>query len=284
MAISSREFEQAMAEALRSFNAGRAAESEAACRRLLLQDPRNPAVHQLLAVLSMSRQDPAAARSHVIQSLAGRPQHGPTLLLAGKIARAAADFTTAMHFFERAATFMPDAAEAHFYLATAMYAQGLAEESIPVFRRACALEPSVMETVFNLGLALFKTGRAEEARRAFEQAIAIDPAFADAWFNLGLAHQDLGDLEGAAAAFRAALKQRPDYAEAAVNLGIVLQDARRMDDAMQAYRTAIRLRPGAFGQIAHALTGGSTGQLWLSADHLRRALSGTSGQAAISAA
>lgn len=339
MATFSREFEQTMAEALHSFNAGRLSESETTCRRLLMQDPQNPAVHQILAVLALDRNDLSAARSHVIQSLERRPQHGPTLLLAGKIARAAADLTTAAHFFERASALMPVAAEpdlllgatlvdlgsagaipvlerllsryeqdangwcllglalrrhgdagsaleafrkavgcdarmakAHFYLATEMYAHGLVLEAIPVFRQAQELDPSAMEVVFNLGLALHKAGQAEEARRAFESTIAIAPSYADAWFNLGLACQDLDDLDSAAAAFRAALEHRPDYAEAAVNLGITLQDARRMDDAMQAYRLAVRLRPETFGRVAHALTVGSTGQLWLSVDDLRHAL------------
>lgn len=332
-------FEQVMATALRSYNAGRFSEAETACSQLLAHAPRHPAVHQLLAVLALAANDVSAARTHIIQSLAERPQHGPSLLVAGKIVRTEGDLATAAQYFECASAVMPGSDEpdlllgmtlvelgsptaisvlrrlldsherhadawcllglalrrhgepgaaleafrnaidcnpslskAHFYLATEMYAQGRAEEAIAAFTRAQELDSGSMEIALNLGTALHAAGDSKAARTAFEKAVALAPSFAEAWFNLGLACQDLRDLQGAAAAFRTALHHRPDYAEAAVNLGIVLQDARLMNDAMDAYRMAVRLRPETFGRIAQALAGGSTGQLWLSVDHLRRTL------------
>jgi len=339
MATSPSEIEQVMASALRRYNAGCLSEAEIACRQLLALDSRNPSAHQLLAVLSLAGNEVTAARIHIIQSLKERPQHGPSLLLAGKIARAEGDIATAAQYFEQASVAMPHTGEAyflfasalvdlgsstaipvlrrllashgrdadtwcllgvalrrhgepgtaldafrtaveccpgmgkaHFYVATELCAQGSPLEAIPVFRRAVELEPSSMEIVFNLGTALRATGDVEAARTAFEMAIALAPSFADAWFNQGLACQDLRDLQGAADAFRTALEHRPDYAEAAVNLGIVLQDARLMDAALEAYRLAVRLRPDTFGRIAHALSGGSTGRLWLSSADLRHTL------------
>lgn len=260
-----------MASALQSYNTGHFAEAEQICRQLLTQVPRHPAVHQLLAILALDGQRLEAARQHIIQSLDERPRHGPTLLIAGKIARAEGDLATAAGYFETASAAMPGA-EAHFHLANILSAQGRTEEAITVFRRAAALAPNAMEIVLNLGTALRDNGELQAARDAFEKAVALQPSFAEAWFNLGLTRQDLHDGQGAVDAFAEALRLRPDYADAALNLGIALQETRRMEEALVAYRMAAGLQPALFGRIAHAMAAGSTGQLWLSSAHLRRAL------------
>lgn len=340
MTIAPAALEQIMASALQSYNAGRFAEAEQACRQLLVHVPRHPAVHQLLAVLALNGQHIAAARQHILQSLEERPRHGPTLLIAGKIARTDNDPTTAARYFEAASAAMPGAGEAeyfhaetllelatpaaaiavlhrlldrhpqhvqawcllglalrksddlpaaldafrtaarhapgmskaHFHIANTLSAQRRLEEAIAVFRHAATLAPEAMEIALNLGTALRENGELPAARDAFETAVALQPSFAEGWFNLGLARQDLHDCKGAADAFGEALRLRPDYADAALNLGVALQEARRMEDALDAYRVAIRLQPALFGRIAHAMTAGSTGQLWLSSAHLKRAL------------
>ena len=328
-----------MASALQSYNAGRFAEAEQACRQLLVHAPRHPAVHQLLAVLALNGQHIAAARRHIVQSLDERPRHGPALLIAGKIARAEGDLATAAQYFEAASSAMPDAGEAdyllaetllepappkaipvlrrllgrqprhaqawcllglalrknddlpgaleafrtaalcepgmgkaHFHIANTLSAQGRTEEAIGVLRHAAVLAPHAMEIALNLGTALRENGELPAAQDAFEKAVSLRPSFAEGWFNLGLARQDLHDCRGAADAFGEALRLRPDYADAALNLGVALQEDRRMEEALAAYRVAVRLQPTFFGRIAHAMTAGSTGQLWLSSAHLKRAL------------
>lgn len=328
-----------MATALQSYNAGRFADAEQACRQLLLHAPRHPAVHQLLAVLALNDQRIAVAHQHIVLSLAERPRHGPSLLIAGKVARAEGDPATAAQYFAAAAVAMPDAGEAdylhaemllesappdaiavlrrllarqprhapawcllglalrksedlagaveafrtatlcepgmskaHFHLANALSAQGHVIEAIAVLRHAATLAPEAMEIALNLGTALRENGELPAAREAFEKAVSLRPNFAEGWFNLGLARQDLHDCRGAAEAFGEALRLRPDYADAALNLGVALQEDRRVEEALAAYRTAVALQPAFFGRAAHALTAGSSGQLWLHGAQLRQAL------------
>ena len=328
-----------MASALQSYNTGRFAEAEQACRQLLVHAPRHPAVHQLMAVLALHGQRIAAARQHIVQSLDERPRHGPSLLIAGKIARAEGDLAIAAQYFEAASAAMPDADEAdylhaetllelaapkaipilrrllsrqprhaqawcllglalrknhdlpgaleafrtavlcepdmskaHFHIANILSAQGHTEEAISVLKHAATVAPEAMEIALNLGTALRENGELAAARDAFEKAVSLRPSFAEGWFNLGLARQDLRDCRGAADAFGEALRLRPDYADAALNLGVVLQEDRRMEEALAAYRVAVRLQPELFGRIAHAMTAGSTGRLWLSSAHLKHAL------------
>jgi tetratricopeptide (TPR) repeat protein len=260
-----------MAAALGSYNAGRFAEAEAACRRLLSLAPRHPAVHQLLAVLAMTGNDLDAARSHIVQSLAERPQHVPSLVIAGKIARAEGDRATAAQYFERASALAPGADEPEFLLGATLAEMG-APAAVPVLQRLLDRHPQHAPAWHLLGVARQAAGEKHAAQAAFEQALALAPGLAEVWFNLGLVRQDLHDLKGAAQAFRAALERRPDYAEAAVNLGIVLQEAHRMEEAMEAYRLAVRLRPDTFGRIAHALASAPAGQVWLNVGELKRAL------------
>ncbi len=122
------------------------------------------------------------------------------------------------------------------------------------------------------GLALQHAGQWEQARDALQRCVHLDSGQADAWFTLGLVQQDLRAWADAAKAFGQALALRPDFAEAAVNLGIVLQDSGAVDGAIHAYRTAYQLRPDTFGRIAHALTAGNHGRLWLDVVALRQLL------------
>jgi tetratricopeptide (TPR) repeat protein len=271
MTISPPAFEKMMAAALGSYNAGRFAECEEVCRTLLSHAPRHPAVHQLLAVLAMARNDVGAAHNHIVQSLTERPQHVPSLVIAGKVARIEGDLATAAQYFERASALAPGADESEFLHAVTLV-EMKSPAAVPVLQRLLDRHPQHVQAWYLLGVARQAAGETRAAQSAFERSLALAPALAEAWFNLGLARQDLHDLEGAAEAFRAALERRPDYVEAAVNLGIVLQDAHRMEEAMEAYRLAVRLRPDTFGRIAHALSGAPAGQVWLNVGELKRAL------------
>ncbi|MBG7618264.1 tetratricopeptide repeat protein [Herbaspirillum sp. AP02] len=264
--------EQLLGTALQHYNAGRFAQAQALCLALLAQAPQHPAAHQLLAMLALQRQALTPARQHILQSLAPRPQHVPSLIIAGKIAQAAADLDGAIGYFDAATRYQPDLSEAHFHLGNSLSAMGRHQEAIQALRQAVALAPQAMEAVLNLGTALREQGDLPAARAAFAQAVQLRPEVAEGWFNLGLALQDLQQRDDAVEAFARALALRPDYADAALNLGVALQEARRMEAALEAYRTALRLQPQWFGRIAHALSAGSSGQLWLHGHQLEAAL------------
>ncbi len=232
--------EQAMGAAIAACNAGRTDAAMRICGDILQQHPAEPAAHQLLALMQLQAGEPTLAHGHVQASLQARPGHLPTLLLAGKIARAQDDLAAAAAHF----------AEAH------------------------AANPTHAEAAYLHALTLREQDLRAAAAQVLQALLAQHPQHAMAWFQLGLLRQDLGALPGAVAAFQTVLKLQPVNAEAAVNLGIVLQETGALPQAMAAYRQAYRLRADTFGRIIQALSASPHGMLWLDLGALRQSLAG----------
>ncbi|MBV8625811.1 MAG: tetratricopeptide repeat protein, partial [Herbaspirillum sp.] len=141
--------EQILAVALHSYNAGRLAEAEQACQHLLALLPQHPAAHQLLAMLALQREQLAQARQHILHSLAPRPDHVPSLIIAGKIATTEGDAATALAYFDSAARHQPGMSQAHFHRGNSLSALGRHQEAIQALKQAVALAPDAMEAVLN---------------------------------------------------------------------------------------------------------------------------------------
>jgi tetratricopeptide (TPR) repeat protein len=235
-----------LAAALEFVNIGDLSAAERACTNLLQAAADDPAVLQLQATIALRRHAPQAALGAIERSLAARPQHIPSLLVAAQAARQMGAF-----------------AQAEVFLAATMPAE--------VDPKAIhARFPGVAVEWQALGMALRTAGSMAPAKAALRHAVDLAPGLAGAWFALGLTCQDLADEPGAAAAYAAALAARPDFAEAAVNLGIAQQRLGDMAAAVAAYRHAIRVRPDSFARIAQAVTAASTGMLWLDLAAFRR--------------
>jgi tetratricopeptide (TPR) repeat protein len=295
-----------LAAALDALRNGDLAGATTISRRLLDATPRDPAVLQLAAAIDLQQGDAAAAARWAAASLALRPDHAPTLLIAGRAARASGRLTQALDVVRRAVLLAPAKAEAAFLLCILLLESGdgaaqtvLArlleqfpddaagwrelgiflqqakqwEAALIAFTRAARAAPSAAAHV-RCARLLQSLGRLDEATEAYERSLMLDPAAGEVWFALGLVRQDKRDLASAIAAYRKALETRPELAEAAVNLGICHQQAGDMTAAKEAYRRALRLRPDTFGRIAQALVTAPTGELWLDLGALRRSLGG----------
>ncbi len=238
MTAPARSIEHLLAEAIRRVNAGERASAKALCVDAVRTSSAHPAIHQMLALLCLQDGEIMQARDHIATSLVLRPEHPPSLLVAGDAARAAGDLAAALQFHQRAQAGMPERADA----------------------------------AYALGLTQHACGLLREAQRSLGIATAQSAEHVEAWFHLALVRQDLGDFHGAAQALQRVLALAPQRAEAEVNLGIVWQEAGRLDDAMRAYGRAYRLREDSFGRIAHALAAAPCGRLWLDLDALRDAL------------
>ena len=238
MTLSTGSAQHCLALAIQHVNADQPERAMQLCEHALATWPADAAVLQLLALLCLKANQLGRAASAVEASQELRPDHGPSLLVAGDVARARRDLPTALTFHRRAWKLLPERADA---------AQAL-------------------------GLSLQASGESVEAARVLSQAVALAPGHTDAWFALALALHDTGDLAGAEAALRRILTLAPARAEVEVNLGIVLQEARRLEEAMRAYGRAYRLREDSFGRIAHALSSAPAGRLWLDLDRLRDTL------------
>ncbi len=291
--------------AIGHLNAGRLEAAEAACTALHRAAPDDPAVLQLAATITLRRGAPAEALSLIRRSLGLRPGHVPSLIIAGRAARAAGEpqraaavlreavrlapslrepvFLLLMTMvdlndaaladtIEQAAAHFADQAEAWHGLGVALHRAGHSALALATFTRAAAADPTRASSHCAIGLLLRDALRMSEARAALQRAVSLDPAMSAGWFALGLTCQDLLDEASAAAAFEAALAGSETMAEAAVNLGISRQRLGKMEAAMEAYQWAIRIRPDTFARITQAVTASATGILWLDLAEFRRRL------------
>ena len=295
----------AFAKALKALDEGASDAAAAIAEDLLSRWPEDASVHQLRATVALRLSKFAEAERWAISSLAARPDHYATLIVAARAARSLGNSPVALERFQRASRLEELRPEAAFGLAAAMiedkpadasnvvddlarrfpgYASGWAELggqferavqwalAARAFGLAVEARPSARLCV-RLGSALQSLGRRDQAAKAYQKAIQIDPASAEAWFKLGLALQDGRLPAQAAQAYRRALSLRPDLAEAETNLGVALQEQGDLTGAKQAYGRAIELRPSAFGRVAQALATAPKGELWMDLAALRAHLS-----------
>ncbi len=227
-----------LARAVGLVNAGDSVAARALCERALQAHPRQPGLLQLLGHIYLQQDNPQRAAQCANASLALRPNHGPTLLLAGDAARALGDLLAALKLHEQAWRQYPQRADGSY----------------------------------TLGLTLRAAQRTAEAEQVLVRTVALEPARVDAWFALALVQQDLRDYAGAEKSLRQLLHIAPPRAEVELNLGIVLQESGQFDEAMKAYGRAFRINPETFGRIAHSLATPNTGCLWLNLDDLRATL------------
>ena len=189
------------------FQAGRHAEVETGARSLLAKHPQSGFLWKVL---------------------------GTALLIQGK---------DALQALTQAAALMPQDAESHNNLGTALRGAGRAEEALQSHQRALKLQPRYADGWNNQGIAQLDLGRPADALASFDRALEIDAQHAMAANNRGNALQGLRRFEGAEAAYRRALALAPDYAEAYNNLGKVLREQRRPQEALASYRHALERNP-----------------------------------------
>ena len=147
----------------------------------------------------------------------------------------------ALHALQKAAEFLPDDAEAHNNLGSALQDLGQLDTAVASYRRALKINPDDAEVHNNLGTALQAIGRLEAAVASYHHALKIKPDYADGYNNLGIVLQDLGQFDAAVASYRQALKIKPDYAEAYCGLGITLKTLGKLDDAVASYQRALEI-------------------------------------------
>jgi tetratricopeptide (TPR) repeat protein len=267
--------------ALAALRAGDVDAADAIAQRLLRAAPDDPAAHQLAAVIALQRGEFQQAARAAAASLTRRPDHAPTLVVAGRAARSAGDLAGAAVFLARATALAPERPDAAFLhcvtllelrdrQATTLLPQLLErfpadaegwhllgdalaraeqpEAALLAFTRAVQAAPSVALQL-RRGALLESLGRNAEAVTAYRAAAALAPENNDALFKLGACLRRLGDRDGAAAALTRAAALAPANSDALFALGLLYQDRRDFAAAAGAYERALAVRP-AFAEAA----------------------------------
>jgi protein O-mannosyl-transferase len=131
---------------------------------------------------------------------------------------------------------------AHFFLGSALLAQGKLDEAMPHYSEALRLKPQFAEAWNQLGLTLMKQGKVDEATPYLAEAVRLKPQFVEAWNNLGMALMMRGKLDEAVPRFAEALRLRPDNPSTHRNLGALLLQQGKLDEAVRHLTEAVRLR------------------------------------------
>jgi tetratricopeptide (TPR) repeat protein len=180
-------------------------------------------------------------------------------LAAAQITKAAVDTASkrpadAVQALRRALELDPRNAEAHWRLATRLWADGQTEEAMTLARRAVELAPDDWRSHQTLGATLFSSGRYKDGLAEFETALKLAPDSPGVYQNIAAVHHMLGRWDDAAAATQRALEIRPTP-RAYSNLGTMLYFLGRFPESVAAFEKAAELRRGEYaiwGNLADA--------------------------------
>jgi len=201
---------------------GKAAESEAALRRVLAEAPdQADALHFLgLAEYRKGRTEEATKLISEAITIDGTNPLYPVSL--GKILFAGGRLEDAEKAFRRAVWLTPKAADLHFQLAETMRPRGMNAEAETAYRRALALDPTIVGAGNGLGIVIEEQGRIEEAEAVYRRTLKSAGEVPDVLYNLGNVLRDQHRAAEAASAYRRAIAAKPDFAEAHVHLAYAL--------------------------------------------------------------
>ena len=150
---------------------------------------------------------------------------------------------TALSELHKTVELLPDDAEAHRNLATALQDQQQWEAALASFQRALELKPDDADGLLETGDVLRELGRTREAIPVYQRALQIDPALTEAHNNLGNAFLELRQYAEAAAAYRQALRLRPEDAQVLCNLGVAERGLEHPEEAMALTQRALAADP-----------------------------------------
>ena len=162
----------------------------------------------------------------------------------------------ALSVMQRAAELLPEDAEAHANLGTALLGTGHYAEAIATLQRSLRIRPDDADTLSNLGNALRATGQREAALANYQAAVKLQPARAELHQNLGNMLLSLSLPELAAESYRRALELRPELADVHNSLAVALLSIGRPGEAMMHSTRATELAPesaAAHGTLGNAL-------------------------------
>src|SRR5665213_979498 len=182
---------QAFDIAVKAYNAGKLAEVEQICLRIIAADPDSAAALNLLAVTYSSLGGHEKAIASYDRALALRPDFIQALVNRGIAHYEMKRFGDALASYDSAIALRPDHAEALVGRGLVLHDQRRFDEALDSYDRALALRPDDAEALVERGAALHELGRPGEALKSFERALVTQPDHAEALTNRGVVLHDL---------------------------------------------------------------------------------------------
>lgn len=165
--------EQFLELAIRHVNANQGERAMVLCELAVKAHPLHPAVRQLLAQLQFDTGSLDEAATHIAASLAVRPDHAPSLFIAGVVARVQGRLVDAAQALSQAAMIAPTHEKVWFELALVRQDLGDFDSAAEALQHLLRIAPPRAEVEVNLGIVLQEAGRVEEALLAYSRAYRL---------------------------------------------------------------------------------------------------------------
>ena len=191
-------------------SAGRLAEAEALCRRMLAADP----------------------------------SHAGALMMLGVVRAQQGDLANGLQCLDRALGIAPDMAMGHCFRGWALGLAGRPEDALQAYGRAIALNPDYSDAWFNSGHLLFALGRFEPALTAFDAVVRLEPDFVDAACARAVVLTRLNRPLEALAALDAVVAAEPRFAPALNLRADLLCELGRHDAALADAERSLAIHGG----------------------------------------
>ncbi|CCD98118.1 tetratricopeptide repeat protein [Bradyrhizobium sp. STM 3809] len=219
--------ETQLTAAYTAFRAGRQADTQALCAKLLQEVPGCFDAMHLLGVSLVS----------------------------------SARFAEATTFLAQAVALEPNSADAHSNLGWALVNCERYEEARASLERSLALRPNAPITLRNLTIALLRLKQGEAALANAMRALELKADDVDSWSNRAVAEMMLRRWDAAAASAERALTYNPTHFEAMVNKGLAHLELHHFEQAEATFNAALAARP------AHAELRAHRGRLYMLSGH-----------------
>ena len=219
------------------------AEAEKEFSQLVRDDPRNPVVHEKLALYYQVRGLPAEAEKSFVRALELQPNSNQILqelvqfYISQKQPGRAIDKINSIPDAKRGAL--------HYELLARVYSSARQlPESEEALKKALEKEPGRASANLSLVLVYIQTRRFDAAVNALDSMLKSNPADAGAYAMKGSIYENLGRHEDAKQNYLQALKVNPNFASAANDLAFILvEEGRDLDSALGWAQTARRGDP-----------------------------------------
>jgi len=183
--------------------------------------------------------DRARTALQLLEPVAGSWVHSH--LLAGDLADAGDDWTTAASQYRAALALDPQSAQAHYSLGLVLYKQRDYDQAATEFENALRLAPTLVPAYYYFALLELDRGNAARGAELLTRAAELAPDRADVARDLGRAHLDRDDVQRALPTLRRSVDLAPEDPSAWFLLGRALQRNGNLDQGRAALDRAAKL-------------------------------------------
>lgn len=224
--------------------AGRLAEAQGVCRRILDRSPKNPGALRLLKKLSGQMGKVDEAEQLLRAAIAGNPGQAAYHINLGDVLAGRGEMNEALACYCRALALDPKSSQALFRLGRALKSSDpMTENVLSAYLQAVEAGTDIAEAFNLLANSLVSLGFYEQSLAVYAEALKIRPNDAVYHYNTGIPLKALGRWDDSMAAYRKALELRPDYPEAMNNLGILLTERNLLEESVEVLKKAVAVKP-----------------------------------------